>query len=122
MKLGDNKKIAIIYGNCVTGMYSNILKRIDSFTDKYDLHYFPVPGLRKTEISEIEKGVIANADLLIFQRGHLQYAPFYDDLPSGCRVVSFPIFRLQSLWPLFRVDPRNKPAPESGYPFGKFPF
>lgn len=43
-------------------------------------------------------------------------------MPETCDIISFPVVRLYSLWPLYRVDPRNKPEGKPEFPFGKYPY
>ena len=56
------------------------------------------------------------------QKGHLQFPTFINDIPSKCQILSFPVILLGSLWPFCRPDSRNKPEPDRGFPYGKYPY
>ena len=116
------KKICILYGNCVGKALVKFLKRKREFLDTYEIIHIrsfihPTEGAARVPFDTVK-----NCSLFLFQRGHLQYPEFYSRLPSNCRIISFPILRFTSLWPLERRDPRSKPEPEKGYISGKYPY
>jgi len=86
------------------------------------LYYFPIEALRTTGITEQEKILINKCDIFIMQRGHMQFPSFIDDLPSDCRIISFPVIWFNTLWPFYRVDARNKNTKDAEFPFGKYPY
>ncbi|MCK5057134.1 MAG: hypothetical protein KAT34_10800 [Candidatus Aminicenantes bacterium] len=115
------KVIAVIYGNCVAQALAGILRKRIEFDRMFDITYIrsfkhPTEGCTAIPLDKIKK-----CSLFFFQRGHLQYPEFYEKLPKNCRIISFPILQFKRLWPFDRVDPRNKPEPEKGFLFGKYP-
>lgn len=122
MKLFRKKFVCIVFGNCAAGVQANILRRENEFSKIYKITFIksiihPTKGASKVPYDKVKK-----CSLLLLQRGHLQFPEFYNDLPSSCRKISFPILRLDSLWPLQRMDPRNKPDPKNGFEMGRYPY
>jgi hypothetical protein len=98
------------------------LKKKREFLNTYEIIHIrsfihPTEGAAKVPFDKVK-----NCSLFLFQRGHLQYPEFYSQLPSSCRIISFPILRFTSLWPLERRDPRSKPEPEKGFISGRYPY
>ncbi len=98
------------------------LKKKREFLDTYEITYIrsfihPAEGAAEVPFDQVK-----NCSLFLFQRGHLQYPEFYSQLPSNCRIISFPILRFTSLWPLERRDPRSIPEPEKGFISGRYPY
>ncbi len=122
MKLSRKKLVCIIFGNCAAEVQANILRKENEFSKICEIIYIrsfihPTKGASKVPYDKVRK-----CSLLLLQRGHLQFPEFYNDLPSSCRKISFPILRLDSLWPLQRMDPRNKPEPKNGFEMGRYPY
>lgn len=115
------KAVCIIYGNCIGRILMNILRKNEAFTDIFDITYVRSFNHPTEGPPEIPADTVQKCSLLLLQRGHLQYPDFLDELPAGCRTITFPILSLRVLWPLMRKDPRNKPEPEKGYHFGLYP-
>jgi len=118
----NKKKICILYGNCVGKVLILFLNKIGEFFDTYEINHIrsfihPTEGSAKIPFDKVK-----NCSLFLFQRGHLQFPEFYNQLPSNCRIISFPILRFTSLWPLERRDPRSIPEPEKGFILGKYPY
>jgi hypothetical protein len=116
------KKVCIIFGNCVAGEQFSILRKVREFSKSFKTFF----QLSFKHPQDGEQGIngdlIKQCSLLLIQRGHLQFPEFYNDCPKECQVISFPLPSLTSFWPFYRKDPRNKPEPERGYIFGRYPY
>lgn len=115
------KKVCIIYGNCIVAIITELLKRKSEFEETFEIIYVRSFKNPSSKMVELPRDKIKKCSLFLLQRGHLQFPEFYSQLPSSCQVISFPLLSLKSLWPMNRNDPRNKPEPEKGFPFGRYP-
>lgn len=122
MGLYKKKKSCIVYGNCVAEVLALYLAQHRQFGETYQIQYIrnfvhPTAGA-----AEIKSEELSQCALFLYQLGHLQYPEFIGVLPADCHKLSFPVMVFHSLWPLYRVDPRNISEPENGFVFGRFPY
>jgi hypothetical protein len=114
------KEICIVFGNCAAKVIAWLLSENDHFTENHEIIYhrsFTHPGAGKAS-TPLEK--IKRCSILLVQKGHMQSPGFMADIFPTCTVVSFPVLNLHTLWPFYRMDPRNKPEP--GFEFGRYPY
>ena len=122
LKNRKEKETCIVFGNCVAQVIAWLLGQNHHFIEKYEIIYHrsfihPQAGKASTPLEKIRR-----CPLLLVQKGHMQSPEFIEDISPTCTVVSFPVLSLNTLWPFYRMDPRNKPEPEAGFDFGRYPY
>lgn len=119
-KLASGKRIIIVVGYCHATWLANYMQRETNLPDYFDIYHYSLnPGGPRHGITE---EITRRCDCLIqqVQRPPNPEFPFESCLPSSVKKIVFPTMRMQFLFPLYILDPRNQP--EKGYPLGKFPY
>ena len=116
---GDKKRTLIIAGNCQGSFLHKALQESPELSDAYDIIYFR--NFRKKDQGVLLPKHMAECSILLEQIAHqAPELPNKEFAPPDCRIITFPILWMNSLWPSVIDDPRNRPMP--GYPGGPFPY
>lgn len=103
-------KNCIVYGNCHIGAIRKYLMSSESFNKIYKMIHVP-PVQECNRETGLDKEVIKNCDLFIYQRISDSFGPYLStdyllsQLPAKCISISFANAYFQAYYPQFAVDP-----------------
>ncbi len=116
---GSNKRTLIVAGNCQGSFLQKALLESPELSDTYDIIYFR--NFRKQDQGVLKPRHMAQCAILLEQIAHqAPELPNKEFAPTDCKIITFPILWMNSLWPSMIDDPRNRPLP--GWPAGPFPY
>jgi hypothetical protein len=113
------KRSLVVAGNCQASFLYRALIESPELNERYYILYFR--NFRKGDQGELPREHMENCAVLLEQIAHKGGSiPHRDALPADCRIITFPILWMNSLWPTGVKDPRNVPSTE--HPAGPYPY
>ena len=113
------KRTLIVAGNCQGSFLHKALQESPELSNEYQIIYFR--NFRKKDQGVLLPEHMAECAILLEQIAHQAPGlPNKEYAPADCKIITFPILWMNSLWPGMVDDPRNRPLPS--YPAGPFPY
>ena len=114
-----HKRTIIVTGNCQASFLARALQESPELTEPYRIVYFR--DFRKGDKSILPDHDMEKCAILLEQIAHKAGSiPNRHLAPSDCKVITFPILWMNSLWPTHTKDPRNTPT--EAFPAGPYPY
>ncbi len=117
---GSNRRTIVVAGNCQGSFLHRALLESPELSEEYEIIYFR--NFRKGDQGPLPREHMERCAIMLEQIAHKAGSiPNQDALPADCRVLTFPILWMNSLWPMASPDPRNKPTDKilaGPYPYG----
>lgn len=118
----------VVYGNCQAGFVSDVLQRLPSVTDRYEVVWIRnAPGIDGV-FKPVEWSLVQRTAILLEQTGNFgndgilrANGDLRIPFPATCRRIRFPPLFMTTLWPFVVPDPRNTATILAAHIEGAYP-
>lgn len=111
----------LVYGNCQAAWLSQALAADPEIAERYEIVYLSDYHEAPANHPVHRPDFLPSCTDAVWQTAAGCKPPaFLASLRSSCRQIRFPTLWLKLLWPMYVVDPRNRP--EKDHPWGRYPY